>query len=275
MKRKRILLLICITAMICAHLMAVSSHRASAQSCEGQGAEGDLTGSKDTAVILGRAAATCTSDTSLSPRQRVPCYTFEIRCSPNSVASLGGICSATPCRSSFFALRTIHYPDGTSAPAGFQCVTLAQATPSPGITTAEVFAAIRRVKLPDGQIGAVPQLRGLANLESLLLRARRDPTAGRPAGGRVGGACGVPGGGVPVGVRGRPRSGDHGTGQRGPGQRGPGRAFGRRGRYRVGVTVLWTAAAFLEGRRVGQVDQLVSRAQTTYPVAEVRTILTG
>jgi hypothetical protein len=52
-------------------------------------------------------------------------------------------------------------------------------------------------------------------------------------------------------------------------------AFGRRGRYRVGVTVLWTAAAFLEGRRVGQVDQLVPRAQTTYPVAEVRTILTG
>jgi hypothetical protein len=41
------------------------------------------------------------------------------------------------------------------------------------------------------------------------------------------------------------------------------------------VTVVWTAAAFLEGRRVGQVDELVSRAQTTYPVAEVRTILTG
>ena len=52
-------------------------------------------------------------------------------------------------------------------------------------------------------------------------------------------------------------------------------AFQQRGRYRVGVTVLWTAQAFLAGRRVGQVEELVSRAATSYPVAEIRTTLTG
>jgi hypothetical protein len=52
-------------------------------------------------------------------------------------------------------------------------------------------------------------------------------------------------------------------------------AYPRRGRYRVGVTVVWTAQAFLGGRRVGQVEELVSRAATSYPVAEIRTTLTG
>src|SRR3712207_7138058 len=44
----------------------------------------------------------------------------------------------------------------------------------------------------------------------------------------------------------------------------------RRGFYRVGVTVMWVAEAWLDGRRVGEVVDLVSRAQTTYPVAELR-----
>jgi hypothetical protein len=51
--------------------------------------------------------------------------------------------------------------------------------------------------------------------------------------------------------------------------------FRRRGMYRVGVTVMWAAEAFLDGRRVGEVGDLVSRAGTTYPVAELRTVLTG
>jgi hypothetical protein len=51
--------------------------------------------------------------------------------------------------------------------------------------------------------------------------------------------------------------------------------FRRRGFYRVGVTVMWVAEAWLDGRRVGEVDDLVSRAQTTDPVAELRTVLTG
>jgi hypothetical protein len=274
MKRKVALLLICITVMICAQLIAESSQRASAQSCEGQGVEGDLTGSHNTAVIVGRAAATCTSDTSLSPRQSLPYHTFKIRCSPDRVASLGGICSATPCRSSFFALRTLHNPDGTSTPAGFQCVTLNQATPSSGITAAEVFAAIRRVKLPGGAIGAVPEVRGLANLESFFfVRGATQPPVDLQVGGSV----------VHAEFRAVEYRWAFGDGQHlvttEPGRRGLDSevrtAFRRRGFYRIRVTVMWTAEAFLDGRRVGQVDDLLSRTGTTYPVAEVRTILTG
>jgi hypothetical protein len=72
MKRERVFPLVCIAVVMCAFLIAESSQGASAQACEGQGVEGDLTGSADTAVILGRASAICTSGTSLSPRQPVP-----------------------------------------------------------------------------------------------------------------------------------------------------------------------------------------------------------
>ena len=51
--------------------------------------------------------------------------------------------------------------------------------------------------------------------------------------------------------------------------------FRRRGVYPVEVTVVWVAEAFLDGARVGEVDDLVSRAATSYPVAELRTVLTG
>ena len=65
----------------------------------------------------------------------------------------------------------------------------------------------------------------------------------------------------------------------GPGRPGLGSevrtTFGQRGFYRVGVTVVWVAEAYLDGRRVGEVDDLVSGAETTYPVAELRTALTG
>jgi hypothetical protein len=157
-------------------------------------------------------------------------YTFEITCSPNRTAAIGGVCSATPCRSSFFALRTIHFPDGTSAPAGFL----------------ESFFFLRGAAQPpvDLQVGAS------------VVHARF----------RV--------------VEYRWAFGDgQGLVTTGPGTRGLDSevrtAFRRRGHYRVGVTVVWAAEAFLDGRRVGQVDELVSAAQTTYPVAEIRTILTG
>jgi hypothetical protein len=51
--------------------------------------------------------------------------------------------------------------------------------------------------------------------------------------------------------------------------------FRRRGVYPVEVTVVWVAEAFLDGARVGEVDDLVSRAAMRYPVAELRTVLTG
>ena len=68
----------------------------------------------------------------------------------------------------FFAFRTIHRPDGSSAPAGFECVSLEQAVATPGVSLAQVFEAVRRVKLPGGEIGAEPGVRGLANLESFF-----------------------------------------------------------------------------------------------------------
>jgi hypothetical protein len=274
MKPAKLLLLASTTVLLCAQLVVASSQTAAAQACQGQGVEGDLTGSQDTAVIVGRAAASCSSATSLSPRQPVPYYTFEIRCSPNRVAALAGVCSATPCRNSFFALRTLHDPNGTSTPAGFQCVTLTQATPAPGLTTAQVFAAIRGVKLPGGQIGAIPQLRGLANLDSFFyLQGATQPPVDLQVGGQI----------VHAEFRPVEYRWAFGDGQQlvttGPGTPGLGSevrtAFQRRGRYRVGVTVLWTAQAFLGGRRVGQVEELVSRAATSYPVAEIRTTLTG
>jgi hypothetical protein len=45
--------------------------------------------------------------------------------------------------------------------------------------------------------------------------------------------------------------------------------------YPVEVTVVWVAEAFLDGRRVGEVDDLASSAEMSYPVAELRTVLTG
>jgi hypothetical protein len=236
----------------------------------------DLRASRDVAEISATGSHRCgTRDTPIGIAQG-PFFTHEIACSSNRQAAAAGICSTTPCSSNgqFFPFRTLHRPDGSSAPAGFQCVTLTQATPTPGITTAQVFAAIRRVKLPGGEIGAVPEIRGLANLDSFFyLRGATQPPVDLQVGGVV-----VHAEFQPVEYRWA-----FGDGQQlvttDPGRQGldsPVRAaYRRRGFYRVGVTVIWTAEAFLDGRRVGQVDDLVSRTGTTYPVAEVRTILTG
>jgi hypothetical protein len=246
-----------------------------AAGCDEYPSFANIAGSQDTAVLSGRGALRCDSGaTDLAIQTPQPYYTHQIVCSTNRAQALGGVCSPTPCRNSFFALRTIHHPDGSSAPAGFQCVTLNQATPTPGVTAAEVFAAIRRVKLPGGEIGAVPEVRGLANLESFFfVRGATQPPVDLRVGGSVVHAQFRP-------VEYRWAFGDgQGLVTTGPGTEGLDSevrtAFRRRGVYRVGVTVVWTAAAFLDGRRVGQVDDLVSRARTTYPVAEVRTILTG
>jgi hypothetical protein len=174
----------------------------------------------------------------------------------------------------FFAFRTIHRPDGSSGPAGFSCVTLDQAVATPGVTIAQVFEAVRRVRLPGGEIGVEPEVRGLANLESFFWV---EGTSQAPVELQVGGST----------VRAEFRVVEYrwsfGGGEplvtEGPGRPGLGSevrtTFGRRGFYRVGVTVVWVAEAYLDGRRVGEVDDLVSGAETTYPVAELRTVLTG
>jgi hypothetical protein len=205
-----------------------------------------------------------------------PYFTFELSCSTDRRAATEGICSTTPCPvvGRFFAFRTIHRPDGSSGPAGTSCVTLGQAVATPGVTVAQVFEAVRRVKLPGGEIGVEPEVRGLANLESYfwIEGANQPPVELQVAGSTVRAEFRV------VGYR-WTFGGDQALVTEGPGT--PGlesevrTTFGRRGFYRVGVTVVWAAEAFLDGRRVGEVDDLVSRAQTTYPVAELRTVLTG
>jgi hypothetical protein len=47
------------------------------------------------------------------------------------------------------------------------------------------------------------------------------------------------------------------------------------GNYPVSVRVVWSAQAFLNGSPVGQVGGLFSSASAIYPVAELRTVLTG
>jgi hypothetical protein len=270
----------CISVLCIASLLAIveiplHSGVAIADGCNEYPSFGNIAGSQDTAIISGRGALRCDSGvTNISAQAPQPYYTHQIVCSTDSVQALDGVCSPTPCSSSFFALRTLHNPDGTSTPAGFQCVTLNQATPSSGITAAEVFAAIRRVKLPGGAIGAVPEVRGLANLESFFfVRGATQPPVDLQVGGSV----------VHAEFRAVEYRWAFGDGQHlvttEPGRRGLDSevrtAFRRRGFYRIRVTVMWTAEAFLDGRRVGQVDDLLSRTGTTYPVAEVRTILTG
>ena len=244
--------------------------------CDEHPSFGNIAGSRDTVVLSGRRAAQCNSDerTVATAQIPMPYYTEQIVCSTDRVQAAAGLCSATPCPTSFFALRTLHFPDGRAEAAGFRCVTLDQAVATPGITVAQVFEAVRRVKLPGGEIGVEPEVRGLANLESYFWveGANQPPVELQVGGSTVRAEFRVVeyrwsfGGGEPLVTRG-PGS---------PGLESEVRTtFSRRGFYRVGVTVMWVAEAYLDGRRVGEVDDLVSRAETTYPVAELRTVLTG
>ena len=206
-----------------------------------------------------------------------PYFTYELSCSIDRQAAAEGLCSTTtPCQDSrrFFAFRTIHLPDGSSEPAGFSCVSLQQAVAAPGITVAQVFEAVRRVKLPGGEIGVEPGVRGLANLQSFFwVEGVEQPPVDLEVGGST------------VHAEFRALEYRWSFGDREPlvtsGPGSPGlesevrTTFARRGFYRVGVTVMWAAEAYLDGRRVGEVDDLVSRAETTYPVAELRAVLTG
>jgi hypothetical protein len=234
----------------------------------------DLTGSGNIIELSGSGYSSCQSEPSPVGLKAQPYFTQIITCSPDRQAAMEGLCSATPCSTSFFAFRTVHFPDGSSEPAGFRCVTLDQATASPGVTAAQVFEAIRRVKLPGGEIQITPQLRGLANLESFFrLQGANQP----PVDLQVGGST------VHAEFRVLEYRWSFGDGRtlvtEEPGQPGLASevrtAWPRRGRYQVEVTVIWVAQASLDGRPIGQVDDLVSQAQTTYPVAEIKTVITG
>jgi hypothetical protein len=268
--------LIC-TLMASMGLVTAASH-AWAQECQGAFLRGSIAGegSRVKLGIEGQTIGCRSSSIRRITHEPQPYFTYEVSCSTDRRAAAEGLCSTTPCPDfgRFFAFRTIHRPDGSSAPAGFSCVTLEQAVATPGVTVAQVFQAVRRVKLPGGEIGVEPGVRGLANLESFFWveGADQEPVDLQVGGSTVHAEFRVVeyrwsfGGGEPLVTEG-PGS---------PGLESEVRTtFERRGFYRVGVTVMWVAEAYLDGRRVGEVDALVSRAQTTYPVAELRTVLTG
>ena len=114
---------------------------AAADGCATNPTLGNISGSLDTVIVSGRRAAQCgTSErTSAQPRSAEPYYTEQIVCSTDRLQAADGICSATPCGAAFFALRTLHYPDGRAEPAGTRCVSLDQAVATPGVTVAQVF----------------------------------------------------------------------------------------------------------------------------------------
>jgi hypothetical protein len=140
-----------------------------------------------------------------------------------------------------------------------------------------VFAAIRRVRLPTGAIRITPSGRGLANLPSRLwlVGDARPPVNLLLAGSTVHAefqpvryrwTIGPDGAGpwtVPAGADSSGRDGEAAM------------AFPRGGEFVVSVVTTWSATAFLDGRYVGQVVGLASTARIAYPVAELRTALSG
>jgi hypothetical protein len=142
------------------------------------------------------------------------------------------------------------------------------------VTAADVFAAVRRVKLPGGAIKVLPGVRGLANLPSFfsVQGVVQPPVDLRVGGSTVHARFDV--------VEYRWSFGDGQTlVTSGPGSAGQDSevqaTYRQRGRYTVSVQVAWKAEAFLEGGRVGEVAGLASEAAVSYPVAELRTVLTG
>jgi hypothetical protein len=275
-KRDRCIRILLSVALI-APLIVLGQQPATAQSCGESSVRGNLEGEQNRVRLsLGGASTRCIKSIEGDIGSPQPYFTHEIACSTDRVAAAEGLCSATPCPEfgRFFAFRTLHRPDGTSSPAGSACVTLDQATASPGVTLAQVFAAVRRVRLPGGQIQVTPAVQGLANLTSFFwVQGTSQPPVDLPVAGSV----------VHAEFRVLEYRWSFGDGRTlvstGPGTPGldseVATSFPRRGRYRVTVTVSWAAQAWLDGRPVGQVDGLVSQAQTSYPVAELRTILTG
>jgi hypothetical protein len=260
--------------------------------------EVDLAGSSDTAVVSGHAVSACraASRTRTAGVAAQPYWTYEIACSTDRAHAEEGLCSNTPCDDGlFFAFRTLHRPDGSTEAAGFSCVSLGRARVGPALTAADVFAAVRRVRLPAGAIQITPSGRGLANLPARLWLAgdAEPPLDLRLAGSDVhaefrpvryrwtiaarepgrdsqaasaGGAVGPGGAGeweVPAMAASSGRDGEARV------------TFTGRGDFVVAVVTTWSASAFLDGRFVGQVDGLSSTARVAYPVVELRAALSG
>jgi hypothetical protein len=252
-----------------------------AAGCSVGGVEVDLAGSDDTAVVSGHAGSGCGAGRRAGRGGGGPraFFTYEIACSTDRARAAQGLCASTPCGGGlFFAFRTLHLPDGRTQPAGSACVSLNRAPLARALTAAEVFAAIRRVRLPGGAIQITPSGRGLANAPSRLWLAgdAQPPVNLQLAGstvhtefqpvryrwtvgpGRTAGAWTVD-------------AGAGGSGRDGEAQV----TFPGRGTFVVTVVTTWSASAFLDGRFVGQVQDLSSTTRVAYPVAELRAALSG
>jgi hypothetical protein len=251
---------------------------AAANECQRASLRGNLLSRGDKAKLsISGSSRKCRAPSSRSGRQiSGPVYAYEVLCDGNSEQGPGTLCSVAPClqANQSFALRSIRFPDGRMEPAGFRCINPAQTEADPGLTFAQIFSAIRAVELPGGRIRGAPATRGLANLRSFFWveGVSQEPVEISIAGSVLYAEFRI--------VEYRWTFGsDRSLVTKGPGTPGLDSevnvTFRRRGRYPVGVTVMWVAEAYLDGRRVGEVDELVSRAQTTYPVAELRTVLTG
>jgi hypothetical protein len=97
-----------------------------------------------------------------------PSYVYEVLCDPSSQQGPGTLCSVAPClqTNQAFALRNLRFPDGREEPAGSACLNPGQDTIAPGVTLAQMIAAIRKIRLPGGKIGVTPATQGLVNLKS-------------------------------------------------------------------------------------------------------------
>jgi hypothetical protein len=273
----RVLLVILVAAAASTGAVAAAEGRPYALptlACHDRGVEVDLAGSGDVGVVSGRSVACSTG--APPPRSRAaPPSTDEVLCPPGGTGTAGGLCSASPCTGQglHLVLRTAPDPGAGQRTTASACMTLRSARVGPGISAAEVLAAVRTVKLPGGSIRASPGGRGLTNLAAYF---RLDGVSART---------------VDLPLRGsiihaefevaayRWVFGDGSVGTRVatglPDSRGSTHAYPRGGRFEVRVQVAWSAQAFLDGRRVGRVDDLVSGARVGYPVAEVRASLSG
>jgi hypothetical protein len=247
---------------------------APADPCQDRGVEVDLAGSGDVGVVSGRSVA-CSTGT--RPRSRAaPSPADEVLCPPGGAAgTTGGLCSASPCAGPglHFVLRTVRGSGGGQGTTASACMTLRSARVGPAVSAADVLRAVRAVRLPGGSIRARPGGRGLANLAAyfrldgvsartvdLPLRGSIIHAEFRVVAYRWAFGDGSAAASVATGL---------------PGSGGSAHAYQRGGRFDVRVEVAWSAQAFLDGRRVGRVDGLVSSARVTYPVAELRASLSG
>src|SRR5215211_7810401 len=279
MKIVRVLAVVLMAACLLSVNPSGESRAIAAQGCPRGSLRGNLISQGDQATLSIRSESyRCVPPTieRSGSAAVAPTYTFELLCNPNSDQGPKTLCSVAPClqNNESFALRNRRLPDGRLEPAGFACLASNQASVSPGITIAQVFAAVRSVKLPGGSIHVVPASRGLANLKSFfwLEDASQAPVDLPLSGSELHAEFRVVeyrwsfGGGEPLVMEGPGRPGLESE---------VNTTFRRRGVYPVEGTVVWVAQAFLDGARVGEVDDLVSRAEMSYPVAELRTVLTG